>query len=226
MLKALIVDDEPLAHDVLLHHLQKQEDIQVVGQCNCAVSALQWLANNQADLVFLDINMPQLNGIEMLKLMGNRPQVIIVSAYQDYALEGFELEVCDYLLKPVSIQRFEQALQKIRRNLAKSFTQPIEDAIVLKVDRDMQKFKLQDICYFEGYGNYVKVWQHNQYVLVSSTLKQIATELPKEMFTQVHKSFVVNNSRVKRVGSEFITMDTNQPLRIGKTFKADASNLL
>jgi len=211
MLKALIVDDEPLAHDVLLHHLQKQEDIQVVGQCNCAVSALQWLANNQADLVFLDINMPQLNGIEMLKLMGNRPQVIIVS---------------DYLLKPVSIQRFEQALQKIRRNLAKSFTQPIEDAIVLKVDRDMQKFKLQDICYFEGYGNYVKVWQHNQYVLVSSTLKQIATELPKEMFTQVHKSFVVNNSRVKRVGSEFITMDTNQPLRIGKTFKADASNLL
>ena len=112
MIKALIVDDEPLAHSVILHHLKAHADVEVVGQCMNATQALSFLANNAVDLLFLDINMPELTGIEMLKVLANMPQVIIVSAYQEYALQGFELNVTDYLLKPVSAERLKQGKRK------------------------------------------------------------------------------------------------------------------
>ena len=102
MLKALIIDDEPLAHEVILHHLAQHADFNIVGRCYNATTALSWLANNQVDLLFLDINMPELSGIEMLKVLRKRPQVIIISAYQEYALQGFELDVTDYLLSEIT----------------------------------------------------------------------------------------------------------------------------
>ncbi len=226
MLSVLIVDDEPLAHQVILHHLENTKDFQVVGQCYSAIEALQRLSRDTVDVIFLDINMPQLNGIEMLKVLANKPHIVIVSAYQEYALEGFELDVCDYLLKPVSRQRFEQALDKLRRINAPAKNENGEVTIVLKVDRELQKFKLSEISYFESYGNYVKVWRKTQHILVTSTLKNVVSMLPGEGFTQVHKSYVVNNQHVKRVGSEFITMESEQQLRVGKTYKSEVNSIL
>ncbi|XQW86415.1 LytR/AlgR family response regulator transcription factor [Thalassotalea piscium] len=230
MLKALIVDDEPLAHQVIMHHLSVHPDICVSGHCYSAIETLSRLANNPIDLIFLDINMPELDGIEMLKVLANRPQVIIISAYQEYALAGFELDVTDYLLKPVSAERLSQALDKVR---ARDNTKILEESlpvapesIVLKVDREKRKFQLHSITFFEAYGNYVKVWQQDKMTLVSCTLKHLLSELPSHIFVQIHKSFIINKEKVTIVTVDTVTLDNSTQVKIGKSFKTLAQNLL
>jgi len=227
LLKALIIDDEPLAHEVILFHLAQHADFKVVGRCYSATEALSWLANNHVDLLFLDINMPELSGIEMLKVLRHRPQVIIISAYQEYALQGFELDVADYLLKPVCSERLSQALDKVRFRAKQQFPKEvIPQHIVLKVDREKRKFALADITLLEAYGNYVKLWRANDMQLVSSSLKLLIEMLPKDQFTQVHKSFVVNNSKVLAVETETLTMECGRTVKASKTFKKKLRKLL
>jgi len=227
LLKALIIDDEPLAHEVILHHLAQHADFKVMGQCYSATEALSWLANNQVDLLFLDINLPELSGIEMLKVLRHRPQVIIISAYQEYALQGFELDVTDYLLKPVCNERLSKALAKVRlRNQQQFSTKEEPKHIVLKVDREKRKFTLAEITLLEAYGNYVKLWQGNDMVLVTSSFKVLIEMLPKHQFTQVHKSFVVNNDQVIAVETDTLTLMCGRAVRASKTFKKNLPLLL
>jgi two-component system LytT family response regulator len=225
LLSTLIIDDEPLAHEVIKHHLQEQADIKVVGNCYNATQALSFLANHHVDLLLLDINMPALSGIELLKVLHNRPQVIIISAYQEYAVQGFELDVADYLLKPVSARRLAQALDKVRRRLDAP-AQPAPTYIVLKVDREKRKFALGDITLLEAYGNYVKVWQGESMTLVNSTLKLLLQQLPTSRFVQVHKSFVVNKSKVIAVDSEQVRLVGEQLVKVGKSFRSSLSELM
>jgi len=227
MLKALIIDDEPLAHEVILHHLAEHSDISIVGRCYNATQALSWLANDHVDLLFLDINMPDLNGIELLKVLRNRPQVIIISAYQEYAIQGFELDVTDYLLKPVCNERLSQALDKVRsRGQKQPSNEVVPQHIVLKVEREKRKFTLADITLFEAYGNYVKLWQGDEMVLVNSSLKLLIEMLPSAQFTQVHKSFVVNNDKIISVETDSITMECGRTVKVSKTFKKKLQHLL
>ena len=227
MLKALIIDDEPLAHEVILYHLAEHADISVVGRCYNATQALSWLANDHVDLLFLDINMPDLNGIELLKVLRNRPQVIIISAYQEYAIQGFELDVTDYLLKPVCSERLSQALDKVRFRAEKQLSnEVVPQDIVLKVDREKRKFNLADITLLEAYGNYVKLWQGNDMVLVNSSLKLLIEMLANSQFTQVHKSFVVNNAKVISVDTDSLTMECGRTVKASKTFKKNLQLLL
>ena len=227
MLKALIIDDEPLAHEVILHHLAEHSDISIVGRCYNATQALSWLANDHVELLFLDINMPDLNGIELLKVLRNRPQVIIISAYQEYAIQGFELDVTDYLLKPVCSERLSQALDKVRfRNEKHSSMEVVPHHIILKVDREKRKFTLVDITLLEAYGNYVKLWQGDEMVLVNSSLKLLIEMLPNTKFTQVHKSFVVNNAKIIVVETDSITMECGRTVKVSKTFKKRLQHLL
>ncbi|GAB3002819.1 LytR/AlgR family response regulator transcription factor [Psychrosphaera aestuarii] len=236
MINAIIVDDEPLAHQVLLHHIKEYSDINVVEQFTSPVNALSWLAKNKTDLIFLDINMPLLNGIDLLKVLTNRPQVVIVSAYQEYAIEGFELDVTDYLLKPTSAERLSVALDKVRQRhaLQLNITSNIEaresethdNFIVLKVNREKRKFEFDHIDYIEAYGNYVKVWDGSQMVLVNSTLKRVLAELPEALFTQVHKSYVVARSRVSAIDQEGLSLSNGIKIKIGKSFRQKALNIL
>lgn len=232
MLNALIVDDEPLAHQVILHHLQGHRDIHVSGQCYHATDALRFLANHAIDLLFLDINMPALSGIELLKVLANRPQVIIISAYQDYALAGFELDVTDYLLKPVDGARLSVALDKVRLRAQLTHPQaaavPLELSghIVLKVEREKHKVALKDISYLEAYGNYVKVWQGDAMTLANATLKQLLAELPDAFFVQVHKSFVVNKQHISALTTQSLQLTTGQTIKIGKSYKVICQYLL
>ena len=226
MLNALIVDDEPLAHKVILHHLASHRDVKVVKQCHNAAEALAWLASNRADLIFLDINMPLLNGMDMLKVMANRPQVIIVSAYEEFALQGFELDVTDYLLKPVSEVRLTSAMDKIRQRSAANKPAQTPKEIVIKVDRELRKVSLRDISYLEAYGNYVKVWQGDSMLLANSTLKKLLAELPAQAFSQIHKSFVVRNNAVIGKDSDSVLLDNQMRLKVGKSFKSVLTRLL
>ncbi|MFC3093964.1 DNA-binding response regulator [Alteromonas sediminis] len=226
MLKALIIDDEPLAHEVIKHHIRKHPDIEVAGHCFHATEALHWLAEHSVDLIFLDINMPVLTGMEMLRVLHNKPQVIIVSAYQEYALEGYELDVTDYLVKPVSEARLSQALDKVRKRCQKSIPNaPSNPSIVVKVDREKRKIDINSILYLEAYGNYVKLWQNDTMLLVNSTLKQLVAELPDEQFIQVHKSFVVNTAVVIGVDSEHIRLKGEKRIKLGKVYKQTLNDL-
>lgn len=228
MLNALIVDDEPLAHQVILHHLTKHPDIKVTGQSFNAKDALCTLATSSIDLLFLDINMPELSGIELLKVLAKRPQVIIISAYQEYALEGFELDVTDYLLKPVSAPRLEKALDKVRLRANQNqlpLTGAAPSTITLKIEREKRKFQLNSIDMFEAYGNYVKVWQGETATLVNSTLKQVLLDLDSS-FMQVHKSYVINKSKVVAINTDTIQLASNAKVKIGKSYKPQVRDLL
>lgn len=236
MLKLLLVDDEPLAHQVLLHHLAQHPDMQVVAHSYNAAQALAVLAKQQIDLILLDIQLPVLTGLEMLKVLAQPPQVIITSAYADYALDGYELDVTDYLLKPISAERLAVALDKVRRkNLllaaataCNNSVQPpqVADFIVLKVDRELRRFELASVCCFEAYGNYVKVWQGRQMTLVSSTLKQLCHQLSATAFVQVHKSFLVAKAHVVSRDSQQLRLSNQMTVKIGDAYKEQARQLL
>ncbi|MGO4891945.1 LytR/AlgR family response regulator transcription factor [Flavobacterium sp. W21_SRS_FM6] len=219
MYRTLIIDDEPLAHEVLQHHLQRHRDIEIAGHCYNATQALSYLANQQVDLLLLDINMPALSGIELLKVLSKPPLVIIISAYQEYAIQGFELDVADYLLKPVSFERLSQALTKVRKRSDEQHS-VMPSFIVLKVDRERRKFNFDDISLIEAYGNYLKVWQGEQVTLVSSTLKQCLQQLPAQHFVQIHKSFVINKNGVCAVDNEHVFLAGGKAIKVGKSFKA------
>ena len=224
VLSCIIIDDEPLAHEVLKHHLQHQHDVQLLAQCYHATEALHFLASHKVDLLLLDINMPALNGIELLKVLGNRPQVILISAFQQYALEGFELDVADYLLKPVAAGRLAVALDKVRRRLGQN-PEALNQHIVLKVDRQQRRFACRNISVLQAYGNYVKLWQGGQMVLVSCTLKQLLQQLPAGQFVQVHKSYIVNKQHVQSADNEHIQLSGGQLVRVGKSFKHTLAEL-
>jgi DNA-binding LytR/AlgR family response regulator len=245
MLKIVILDDEPLAHQVLLHHLAAWPDVQVVAQCFSAAEAMAVLAQQQVDLLLLDIQLPVLTGLEMLRLLAQPPQVVMISAYAEHALTGFALDVADYLLKPVSAERLSQALTKVRRRLllnapfAESQAAPQEaassriaspharsDYLVLKVERERRRFELASICCFESYGNYVKVWQGDRMTLVNSTLKQLRAELEPAAFVQVHKSYLVAVRHVISRDSHQLQLSNHMLIKIGDAYKAQARLLL
>jgi len=254
MLKLLLLDDEPLAHQVILHHLQHEPDVAVIAQCYSAAEAMAVLAKQPVDVLLLDIQLPVLTGLEMLKLLAAPPQVVIISAYAQYALEGYSLDVTDYLLKPVSAERLSQALAKVRRRLplvsgpavsepewptdklcsappepstiSESLTPQTSAYLVLKVEREWRRFELASVCCFESYGNYVKVWQGNKMTLVNSTLKQLRSQLDHIAFVQVHKSFLVAACHVIRRDSQQLQLSNQMWVKIGDAYKQQARSLL
>lgn len=219
MLNILIVDDEPLAHEVLLHHCRAHADVRVVGRCHSAAQALTALETLHVDLMLLDIRMPRFGGLELLRGLVSPPLTVIVSAHKEHALDGFELDVVDYLLKPVSEQRFASALTKIRRRFAEQ--KPTErGSLVLKVDRAMRRFVLDEIACFEAHGNFVKLWTADGVVLATTTLRRLLEQLPSDDFVQTHKSYIVNRAHVveQRIGA--VQLADGMQVPIGKNYRA------
>ncbi|MEM9102222.1 MAG: LytTR family DNA-binding domain-containing protein, partial [Pseudomonadota bacterium] len=181
----------------------------------------QRLAHQEIDLLFLDIHMPELTGLELLKVLKNVPKAIIITAYPDYAVQGFELDVIDYLIKPVAKDRFIKALDKLRQRMLIESSRNIDEKkfIILKVERENRKFYLEDIRFFEAFGNYVKLWESQKKTLINSTLKQLLVDLPKNQFTQIHKSYVVNNSKVKAFDKQKVILIDGHQIKIGSTFR-------
>ncbi|MEP1445228.1 MAG: response regulator transcription factor [Paraglaciecola sp.] len=224
-MKIIIIDDEPLAHEVLLHHLQQHNDIRVVQQCYNATDALAYLAHHNVDLILSDIKMPGLSGLDMLKVMGNRPQVVLCTAFQEHALVGFELDVTDYLLKPISLERLTQALEKVKLRMQKVVHKVERKSFIIRVDREDRKVWLDTIECFESYGNYVKVWQDKNYVLTQGPLKEISQALPQGDFIQIHKSVLVNKADIIAKDTHTLTLTSGRKVNIGKSFKAKVADL-
>ncbi|MFC2134568.1 LytR/AlgR family response regulator transcription factor [Bacteroidota bacterium] len=222
--KCIIVDDEPLARQVLRGFIGSMESLELVKECGNSMEAASFLHENIVDIMFLDIKMPGLSGMEFLRTLIKAPSVIITSAYSEYALEGYEYSVTDYILKPFSFERFLKAVNKAL-DKKKNFKQvnvnnegKHAEFIFLKTDKSEVKINLKDIIYFEAYGNYVKVYTVTKTILVSQTMKSIETNIPSDDFIRIHKSFIVSFDKVDKLeGNSLKIMDKKIP--VGKYYK-------
>lgn len=229
MLKVLIVDDEPLAHDVLLHHCAAHSDVRVVGQCYNAAEALAAIAAQPVDLLLLDVRMPTFGGLDLLRGLDVAPMAIIISAHREHALDGYDLDVVDYLLKPVGAERLAAALEKARRRLipAHSPEQPeIDDHIVLKVDRAFRRFRLESIACFEADGNFARVWFDGGSCLATATLRRLETMLPPDRYRRLHKSYIVNLAAIAELRSSAIVLSNGMTVPIGRNYRSVRLELL
>jgi len=225
-LRSLIIDDEPLAHKVILEYARDVPFIEVAAQCYLATEALPILSSQAIDLIFLDINMPKIKGLDFLRALNKQPLVIITSAYEEYALESFELDVCDYLLKPFRFSRFLKAANKALGHYQLSHPPPPpnpapeeQNQLFIKTDKRHVQVALAEICYLESYGNYVKVWLKDTYHLTPRTLSGFESELPESDFFRIHKSYIINRKHIDYVEGNSLRMKNGKELPIGKSYR-------
>ena len=233
MLKCMVIDDEHLAIQLLENHISKVSFLHLEGTFKNPLEALISLNTNPVDLIFLDIQMPQLNGVQFMKLLQNRAQVIITSAYQEYAIEGFEHNVVDYLLKPISFERFYKAVEKAH-NL-KNPAQGIERTpdlypatggyIFIKVETKMVRVELDDILFIEGLKNYVSIQTKTKKIITLQVMKQLEEILPPNRFVRVHKSYIVALDKINSIERQEITIG-DRIIPIGITYQESFSKLL
>jgi DNA-binding LytR/AlgR family response regulator len=220
-ISALIIDDEPLAHQVIEAYAKDLDFLNIVGNCHRATEAYGFLGRERVDLIFLDINMPELQGLDFLRTLEHKPRVIITSAFEEYAIESFELQVSDYLLKPFRFTRFLRAVNKVRSELNEAtgggeVIETKEDHLFVKVDRQYRRIELADIHYLESYGNYVKIWTGESFLLTTRTLSGMMEELPASDFLKIHKSYVVRKALVDYLEGNQLVMKNQQVLPVGK----------
>jgi DNA-binding LytR/AlgR family response regulator len=232
--KCLIVDDEPLARDLIRYHVGKLDNFEIVGECADAMNALQELHNQKIDLMFMDIEMPQITGIEFLKILKNPPKVIITTAYRDYAIDGFELDVVDYLLKPVTFERFLKAVNKYyqvcqdENHVAAPVSeviQPEEAFIYVKENKRVIKVYLNEILYIEGLSEYVQIYTDKKKIITKTTMTSLEEKLPEEGFIRIHKSFIVSLLRIEAFTSSTIEVPGKE-LPIGRSYKSSVATVL
>ncbi len=228
MIKAIIVDDEPLALDVLETYIEQMPEIELVKRCENAFEANEALKNDNIDLMFLDIQMPQLTGIDFVKSLSNPPCVIFTTAYPDYAVEGFEVDAIDYLLKPISLERFMKAVNKVsekidtRRQESNSPHEEDGDYFFVKADKKLVKVNFDDIVYIEGLKDYVIIRQTEGRVITLQTMKSLDARLPSNQFKRIHRSYIANTTKIKAVVGnmiEVVQKGQTKHIPIGKNYR-------
>ncbi|WP_400080818.1 LytR/AlgR family response regulator transcription factor [Winogradskyella sp. R77965] len=231
MITYLIIDDEYIAHDIIKGYCDMLPNMQLAKQCYDALEALDYLREHRVDLIFLDLNMPKLKGFELLKTLSSPPKIVVTTAYQEYALEGYELNIVDYLLKPFSFERFLKAVQKaleIKPMETAPFTEEFKkalDYIFIYADKKYIQVQTKNILYLEAAGNYVKVITKDQQVLTREKISDIAKRLSNDSFIQVHKSYVVSKPHIEFIeGNRIKIKDVFVP--IGKLYKSNVSDIL
>ncbi|WP_394749178.1 LytR/AlgR family response regulator transcription factor [Spongiimicrobium salis] len=210
MIKCIIVDDEPLARSLIEGHVLEVPYLECLGTFKNAVLAANFLANNAVDLIFLDIQMPKLTGIDFLKSLKNPPKVIFTTAYREYAVESYELQVLDYLLKPITFTRFFQAISKlnISSNEVSTEENKTSDHIFVQANKKHLKVVLNDILYVESHRDYLKIHLETRSILIKERISNFIKLLPEHQFAQVHRSYIVALDK--------ITAFTQQDIEIGK----------
>lgn len=226
-IKAMIVDDEPLAQNVIQQYAKKLPQLTIEGTCNDAICARQLLRKKEVDLLFLDINLPKLSGISFLRNLKNAPLVIFTTAYSEFALEGFELDAIDYLKKPFSFERFCKAVFKVEELLElkstsqeQSITEIQTDFLFIKSNKKTIKVKFSDIYYIEGLGDYIQIHVENQKIITNLSMKKIITLLPENKFYRIHKSFIISLDKIDLVEGNMVQVKKNK-LPIGNSYRHD-----
>jgi DNA-binding LytR/AlgR family response regulator len=221
----LIVDDEPIARQIVETYCSHLPDLKVVASCTTVFEAKTFLQSHHIDILFLDINMPVLDGVSFLKTLKTPPQVIFTTAYKEYAIDAFDLAACDYLLKPFSLERFLIAVDKAMLSLKKPVVDASQDTqssnfIFIKAEGKIYKFFHSDILYAEASGNYTKFFTASQQLMAAMTFTSVEELLPKSLFIRVHRSFIINKSKIGHIEGNMVRIGTAE-IPIGSNYRAD-----
>lgn len=230
--KCIIIDDEPIAIRVIKNHLQHFEEIEVVAECKSAMQAFEVLSKTKVDLMFLDIQMPKITGMDFLKTITNPPKAIVVTAYRDYAVESFEMDVIDYLLKPVSLERLMKAINKYKQSISANDIEIManpqikeDEFIYVKENKRILKIYLKDIVFLESMREYVKIHTETKTIIIKNAISNFEDKLPAELFIRVHKSFIVSVAKITSFGASMIEL-SGVEIPISRTYKQSVLNHL
>jgi len=227
-MKYCIIDDEPIAHRIIEGYCDNLRYLKKIGNCFDVFEAMQLMKDNTVDLIFLDINMPKLSGFDLLKTMQHLPKIIVTSAHKEFALEGYELNVSDYLLKPFSFERFLKAMNKVvdyQNATSNNSTEKKKDSFFLKGDKKTHQIHITDILFIEAYGNYTKVFLAEEMIISHEKISSLEKLLPTSGFLRVHKSFIVAANKIKMIEGNRITIGEHV-VPVGQTFKHNLKQLL
>ncbi|MCK9218789.1 MAG: LytTR family DNA-binding domain-containing protein [Bacteroidales bacterium] len=233
-IRCMIIDDEPLAQRVIEKYAENLPFLEIKHKCHNALEAVDVLHHEKIDLLFLDINMPKLNGMDFLKTLKNPPLVIITTAYAEYAIQGYEMDVIDYLMKPFPFDRFLKAVQKAEEILnnkdgsrieSKELDKQEESIIFIKSSKKTYRVNLADILYIEALGDYVKIYTVDKMIVSYQSLKNIETLLPAKLFPRIHKSFIIALSRIDLIEGNHVKIN-DRMIPVGTNFKTDFERLI
>ncbi len=231
MLKYIIIDDEPLAHEIIEEFCSMLPHLQLEKNCYNAMEAMQFLNENTIDFMFLDINMPKLKGLDFLKTLTNPPKTIITTAYKEHALEGFELNVIDYILKPFSFDRLVKAVNKISNSQTEktiikevSNSNNTSNRFFVKGDKKHHQIDLNTLLYIEAYGNYTKLYLKDGMIVSHEKISHYETILDTSNFLRIHKSFIIAIDKIKFIEGNRIIIDEHK-VPIGQTYKSRVNKL-
>lgn len=218
-INCIIVDDEPASRAVLKKYIADTDALNLVSECKNAVQAMQEIKDHNIQLMFLDINMPKISGLQLLKSLIVPPKVIFTTAYPEYAIDGFELDAVDYLLKPFSFERFLKAVNKYT-SLVDNVTSVADQIILLKAEKKLYRIALKDILYLEALGDYVKVVFGDSFIVVHSTFQDLLEQLAHPNIIRIHRSFAIAINKLEYIDGNQVVLKGNQ-LPIGKAFRKD-----
>jgi DNA-binding LytR/AlgR family response regulator len=231
--RCLIIDDEPLAIKLIKTHLGRLESFEVAGECSSALKAVDFLREEKVDLMFLDINMPEITGLDFLKTLPDHPYVIITTAFREYAIDGYDLDVVDFLLKPISFERFLKAINRYCNRTRSSDlktensnTEIVDEKhIFIQDGKTIFKLSYNDIIYFKGYGEYVRVITESRNYIVRDSLSEFENKLSPDCFIRIHKSFIVNIQKISGFSSVHVILK-NSELPVGRIFREKVMKVL
>lgn len=226
MIRCLVVDDEPLALDILEDYISKVPFLTLIKTTTSAIEGLSLVQNDAIDLVFLDVQMPELTGIQFLKIINGKCDVILTTAYSQYALDGYELDVVDYLLKPIAFDRFYKAAQKVLQNSGNTNSSATEvlavqknhDFIFVKTEHKIQKIYLDDILYIEGLKDYISIFTRSERIITLQNMKKMEESLPSTSFIRVHKSYIIALGKIESIERSRIQIG-EKIIPIGDTYR-------
>jgi len=233
-IKCLIIDDEPLARKLIKNHLNHFKQFEIIAECEDAISASLILQNKDVDLLFVDIQMPEINGIDFLKSLVKKPKIIITSAFKEYAIDGFNLDVIDFLLKPITLDRFFKAINKFLES--SHFEQPTHQSSIeintnnipdlfIKDTNKTYKISPSEILYIEGMREYIKIYTYKENIITKSSLNSFITRIPQDLFIRIHKSFIINIKEVRAFTKSVVEID-NKKIPVGRSYKIVAMETL
>lgn len=233
MIHFLIVDDEPIAHRIIEKYCESLPHLEKIGNCYNAFEAMQCLSKKNIDLIFLDINMPKLSGFDFLKTLTNPPKIIVTTAYKEFALEGYELNIADYLLKPFSFERFIKAVNKAippTQNTSSNPIAPMNDvgpnntSFFIKGDKKHHQIHFEELLFIEAYGHYTKIYTENEMIVSHQKISSFAEFLPTSRFIRVHKSFIVSIKKISQIEGNRIEI-YNHKIPIGPSYRGNMNPL-
>jgi DNA-binding LytR/AlgR family response regulator len=231
MMNCIALDDEPLALDIIEAYVKKHPELNLIARCNNADEASKVLNSQHIDLMFLDIQMPGVTGLNFVRSLKNKPLFMFTTAYSEYAIDGFELDAIDYLLKPIAYDRFEKAIEKakeyytIKNNSGLTESDLENDFIFVKANQQLIKLAYGEILYVEAFADYVKIFLNDRKIVTLQTMKKMGAKLPSDIFSRVHRSFIVNRKAVQSFSTTVCEVN-GEKIPVGKNYKNDFIKLM